>query len=701
MSYTIGNNYVSSEIKVYPILAAGPLATAGNPAWVESSLVEVVPINTITSNFCLIGLTSFIAPLATADTRVQGIYNIYSSSVLIASIPFDFYIDSALGHCMEQVIPILPGIRIAANSQIRVSVACSIASMVFGGFKIQYVEELETYTTSLVKSYPYLATGVNITSSVTAWTWPASWTELVPANAITNVIDINAITCIEPVAEGTSLDVTYQGVIQIGKGTAGAEVSIISIPVTFLIDTKAEHIPFKMIFTLPIPVRVAANTRIAIRVTDSLAGALTWGPIKIQYIKGVYASTETVTATATGVPVSVRLAARLRSVTSTAIGTPVITRLVDRLRSVVATAIGIAVSVEEFAAGIKTYFETVVASAVGVAVSSRLVTGFRTIVATAVDIPAVSRFASLSRSGAATSVGIPISVRSVSAHRGVTAIAISIPLVARLVSRFRAVIATAVEISVVSRFLNSTRTVIAVVVTVPISNRRVSALRSGVNIAVGSPVVSRLLGYKRIVVAVSVGISVINRLLNSTRTVIATATGIVSSIEHVVSGAVKEYFETVTAIAVGVSTVSRSFHISRAVVATAIGEIISSRLVSHPRSVIALAVGKVTIDRALSLARTVTAIAVGTPLISRLLDARRSVIAIATGVTIGLTHSLMQYYHTVNALAVGLPTSLERLFLSATKIRTVSIRFLSKRVVIHEFPEKTVEIQDSGTAEVI
>jgi len=299
MPYTIGENYTTSEIKSYPAAASGTTVTSGTPAWTEGFHNIVVPINTIPNNFSFLALTAFIDPLGTADTRLQGIFNIYNDGILIASIPFNWYIDSALGHCMEQCIPIMPAIKVTANSKISVSATSSVASLNFSQVKIQYVEALDTYTTDLIKCYPYLATGVSPVSSSAAWNWPASWTELVPVNTITFDFDICAINWLYPPAETTALDTRYQGVIQIGVGGAGAEASIISVPVTFLIDTKAEHVPSKQICTLPIPRRVPANSRVAVRVTDSLAAALTWGPIKIQYVE-IYVAAPIVEGIASG-----------------------------------------------------------------------------------------------------------------------------------------------------------------------------------------------------------------------------------------------------------------------------------------------------------------------------------------------------------------------------------------------------------------
>jgi len=90
--------------------------------------------------------------------------------------------------------------------------------------------------------------------------------------------------------------VRYEGVIQLGTGPAGSETPIISLPVTFLADTFVDHLPEKNIYPLPIPRRVPANTRVAVRVADSGAVALTWGPIKIRYIEYTPPIVETIVA---------------------------------------------------------------------------------------------------------------------------------------------------------------------------------------------------------------------------------------------------------------------------------------------------------------------------------------------------------------------------------------------------------------------
>lgn len=141
------------------------------------------------------------------------------------------------------------------------------------------------YTTKAIECYPLSAAGPTIVSSATAWAWPASWTELVPVNTIAVDFVITHFIALEfPTG---SVDARHQTLFQIGTGTAGAEVVIASIPVTWLIDSAVGHLS-PWIFTLAVPRKVTANLRVAIRVTDEMAVAYTYGGCKIMYIRLPY-----------------------------------------------------------------------------------------------------------------------------------------------------------------------------------------------------------------------------------------------------------------------------------------------------------------------------------------------------------------------------------------------------------------------------
>lgn len=140
------------------------------------------------------------------------------------------------------------------------------------------------YTTKNVECYPLAASGPTCASPATAWTW-GTWVELVPINTITVDFVITHLVALEdPVA---ALDTRHQTVFQLGIGTAGSEVVIASIAVTWLIDSAAGHLaPWS--FPLPVPRKVAANSRVAIRCTDSIAAIRTYGGCKIIYVRLPY-----------------------------------------------------------------------------------------------------------------------------------------------------------------------------------------------------------------------------------------------------------------------------------------------------------------------------------------------------------------------------------------------------------------------------
>lgn len=141
------------------------------------------------------------------------------------------------------------------------------------------------YTTKDVECYPLAAAGPTVASLVTAWAWNSTWTQLVPVSTIAvDFVITHFIALEDPVA---AVDARHQVVFQIGTGTAGSEVVRASIPVTYLIDSAVGHLA-PWIFPLAIPRQIAANSRVAIRVTDSIAAIRTYGGCKIVYIRLPY-----------------------------------------------------------------------------------------------------------------------------------------------------------------------------------------------------------------------------------------------------------------------------------------------------------------------------------------------------------------------------------------------------------------------------
>ena len=138
-----------------------------------------------------------------------------------------------------------------------------------------------TTTTNRYLCYPALAAGVTRASSGVAWGAGSAYTELVPINTIASTFYIAGITWMwwTPVI---AADTTYEIVLELGIGGAGAEVMIIYAPASVRGDTLVGYVPSNMII-FPEPKEVAANTRVAVKLHYGVAAAVTVSAIKILY----------------------------------------------------------------------------------------------------------------------------------------------------------------------------------------------------------------------------------------------------------------------------------------------------------------------------------------------------------------------------------------------------------------------------------
>ena len=130
----------------YPAAAAGiSRASSAGAAWSFSAYTEVVPVNTITSEFFIAGITwAWHTPVAAVDTTYEWIIEIASDTagtpVLQVQIPSSIRGDTLVGYVPSNVI-ILPEPKVmAANTQLGVRVAYSLAttSNTLTGIKILY-----------------------------------------------------------------------------------------------------------------------------------------------------------------------------------------------------------------------------------------------------------------------------------------------------------------------------------------------------------------------------------------------------------------------------------------------------------------------------------------------------------------------------------------------------------------------------------
>lgn len=130
----------------YPAAAAGiSRASSGGVAWSYSAYTEVVPVNTITSEFFLAGLTwCWHTPVAAVDTTYEWLIELASGSggaeVLVAQVPCSVRADTLVGYVPSNLV-IFPEPRVlAANTRLSVRVAYSLAttSNTLSGIKILY-----------------------------------------------------------------------------------------------------------------------------------------------------------------------------------------------------------------------------------------------------------------------------------------------------------------------------------------------------------------------------------------------------------------------------------------------------------------------------------------------------------------------------------------------------------------------------------
>lgn len=136
-------------------------------------------------------------------------------------------------------------------------------------------------TTATYRAYPAAANGISLASSgSTAWS-NSAYTELVPASTITSTFYIAGITLMY--SNNAAVDTSHEVEIDIATGAASSEVVIATIPFVFRMDTAEGHHPVIFI-PLSEPREVAANTRLSVRVRQSLATTtVTYDGIKIMY----------------------------------------------------------------------------------------------------------------------------------------------------------------------------------------------------------------------------------------------------------------------------------------------------------------------------------------------------------------------------------------------------------------------------------
>jgi len=113
-------------------------------------------------------------------------------------------------------------------------------------------DQVDKFSAPVYLVYPLNAASVTVSGTTTAWAW-GSWTEIIPVNTVTKTFWIIGLAI-------TNTSQAVPTIIQIGKGASGSEAAIANFKIRGVVSAW---------MTLPSPIRVEANTRIAARVAQA------------------------------------------------------------------------------------------------------------------------------------------------------------------------------------------------------------------------------------------------------------------------------------------------------------------------------------------------------------------------------------------------------------------------------------------------
>ena len=124
-------------------------------------------------------------------------------------------------------------------------------------------------TTNRYLSYPAAAAGISRASSGgAAWSFSA-YTEVVPVSTITATFYVAGVSWMYH-TPAAAADVTYEVLFDLATGLAAAEVLALQWAGSFRADTAVGYVSEgRVIF--PEPKTIAANTRLSVRIAQSLA----------------------------------------------------------------------------------------------------------------------------------------------------------------------------------------------------------------------------------------------------------------------------------------------------------------------------------------------------------------------------------------------------------------------------------------------
>jgi hypothetical protein len=172
------------------------------------------------------------------------------------------------------------GIHPDAGDEGTHSVGLSAPSGQTWGIVVLEILGLHTAKPDIVRSRPTLAAGAAPASATAAWT-AGSYSALLP-NGWGADVALDQLEVKTPAAP--ALATTYEVLIEIATGAAGSEVVKAQFPWTFRNVTAVGYLQGDPIdVSLPEPIVIPANTRVAVRVSDSHTAALTYTGLKAMF----------------------------------------------------------------------------------------------------------------------------------------------------------------------------------------------------------------------------------------------------------------------------------------------------------------------------------------------------------------------------------------------------------------------------------
>ncbi len=125
------------------------------------------------------------------------------------------------------------------------------------------------------------ATGLAPASAASAWGY-GSYVEIV--SAASNTTGKSIIGLSFQVTNVPALDTTHELIFDIGTGAGGAEVTKLQVPYSFRNDTQiGYYLTNTLNVFFPEPYFLAGGTRLAVKVADTLASAITYNGVKVLY----------------------------------------------------------------------------------------------------------------------------------------------------------------------------------------------------------------------------------------------------------------------------------------------------------------------------------------------------------------------------------------------------------------------------------